>query len=40
VSVQYDYDGLATATGQSFQVSNIQASRIRDGLIVLGAVWV
>jgi uncharacterized protein len=34
VIVEYDYDGLATGTGQSFQVSNIQVSRIRDGVIV------
>jgi uncharacterized protein len=34
VVVEYDYDGLATGTGQSFQVSNIQVSRIRDGVIV------
>jgi uncharacterized protein len=34
VVVEYDYDGLATQAGRSFQVSNIQVSRIRDGLIV------
>jgi ketosteroid isomerase-like protein len=34
VIVEYDYDGLATATDRSFQVSNIQLSRISDGLIV------
>jgi uncharacterized protein len=34
VVVEYDYDGLGTGAGQSFQVSNIQVSRIRDGVIV------
>jgi uncharacterized protein len=34
VVVEYDYDVLAKATGRSLQVSNIQVSRIRDGLIV------
>jgi ketosteroid isomerase-like protein len=34
VIIEYDYDGLATATGRSFQVSNIQVSTVRDGLIV------
>lgn len=34
VIVEYDYDALATATGQSFQVTNIQVSRVRDGRIV------
>jgi uncharacterized protein len=34
VVVEYDYDGLATASGRSFEVSNIQVSRVRDGLIV------
>jgi ketosteroid isomerase-like protein len=33
VVVQYDYDGLVTGAGKSFQVSNIQVSRIRDGVI-------
>ena len=31
---EYDYDGLVTTTGRSFQVSNIQVSRVRDGQIV------
>jgi uncharacterized protein len=31
---EYDYDALITSTGRSFQVSNIQVSRIRDGQIV------
>lgn len=30
---QWDYDGLATTTGRAFQVSNIQVSTVRDGLI-------
>ena len=34
VVVEWDYDGLITTTGRSFQVSNIQISRIRDGQIV------
>ena len=34
VIVEYDYDGLVTTTGRSFQVSNIQGSRVRDGQIV------
>lgn len=34
VVVEYDYDGLATATGRPFQVANIQVTRVRDGLIV------
>lgn len=34
VIVEWDYDGLITTTGHSFQVSNIQVSRIRDSLIV------
>jgi ketosteroid isomerase-like protein len=34
VIAEYDYDGLVTTTGRSFQVSNIQVSRVRDGLIV------
>jgi ketosteroid isomerase-like protein len=34
VIVEYDYDGLVTTTGRSFQVSNIQVSRVRDGQIV------
>jgi len=35
VIVEYDYDGLVTTTGRSFQVSNIQVSRVRDGQIVI-----
>lgn len=31
---EYDYDGRVTTTGRTFQVSNIQVSRIRGGLIV------
>jgi uncharacterized protein len=34
VVADWDYDGLITTTGRSFQVSNIQVSRIRDGQIV------
>lgn len=34
VIAEYDYDGLVTTTGRSFQVSNIQVSRVRDGHIV------
>src|SRR6266545_6334405 len=34
VIAEYDYDGLITATGHSFQVSNIQVSRVRTGQIV------
>lgn len=34
VVAEWDYDGLATTTGRSFQVSNIQVSRVRDGKIV------
>jgi uncharacterized protein len=34
VVAEWDYDGLVTTTGRSFQVSNIQVSRIRDGQIV------
>lgn len=34
VIAEYDYDGLVTTTGRSFQVSNIQVSRVRDGQIV------
>jgi ketosteroid isomerase-like protein len=33
IIAEYDYDGLVTTTGRSFQVSNIQVSTIRDGLI-------
>jgi|SRR5580698_7780805 ketosteroid isomerase-like protein len=35
VVAQWDYDGLVTTSGRSFQVSNIQVSRVRDGKIVL-----
>ena len=31
---EWDYDGLVTTTGRSFQVSNIQVSTVRDGQIV------
>ena len=34
VVAEWDYDGLVTTTGRSFQVSNIQVSRVRDGKIV------
>jgi ketosteroid isomerase-like protein len=34
VIAEYDYDGLVTTTGRSFQVANIQVSRIREGQIV------
>ena len=34
VIVEYDYDGLVTMTGHTFQVSNIQVSTVRDGQIV------
>ena len=34
VIAEYVYDGLVTTTGRSFQVSNIQVSRVRDGQIV------
>lgn len=33
VIAEYDYDGLVITTGRSFQVSNIQVSRVRDGQI-------
>lgn len=35
VVAEWDYDGQVTTTGRSFQVSNIQVSRVRDGRIVL-----
>ena len=35
VIAEYDYDGLITTTGHSFQVANIQVSRVRDGQIVI-----
>ena len=34
VVAEWDYDGLVTTTGRSFQVSNIQVSRVRNGKIV------
>jgi ketosteroid isomerase-like protein len=34
IVVEWDYDGIVTTTGRSFHVSNIQVSRVRDGLIM------
>lgn len=34
VIVEYEYDGLVTTTGRTFQVSNIQVSTVRNGQIV------
>jgi ketosteroid isomerase-like protein len=34
VIVEYDYDVLVTTSGRSFQVSNIQVSRVHGGQIV------
>jgi uncharacterized protein len=34
VVAEWDYDGLVTTTNRSFQVSNIQISRVRNGQIV------
>ena len=34
VVAEWDYEGVVTTTGRSFQVSNIQVSTIRDGKIV------
>jgi uncharacterized protein len=34
VVCEYDYDGRVTTTGRTFQVSNIQVSRVRNGEIV------
>jgi ketosteroid isomerase-like protein len=34
VVTEWDYDGLVTTTGRSFQVSNVQVSTVRDGKIV------
>ena len=34
IVAEWDYDGLVTATNRSFQVANIQVSRIRNGQIV------
>jgi uncharacterized protein len=33
IIAEWDYDGLVTTTNRSFQVSNIQVTRVRDGLI-------
>ena len=33
IIAEWDYDGLVTTTNRSFQVSNIQVSRVRDGQI-------
>src|SRR5258708_39434602 len=34
IVAEWDYDGLVTTTNRSFQVSNIQVSRVRNGQIV------
>ena len=34
VVAEWDYEGLVTTTGRSFQVANVQVSTIRDGKIV------
>lgn len=34
VTAEWDYDGVVTTTGRTFQVANIQVSRVRSGLIV------
>lgn len=34
IVAEWDYDGLVTTTGRSFQVSNIQVSRVRNGQIM------
>jgi uncharacterized protein len=34
IVAEWDYDGMVTTTGRSFQVSNIQVSRVRNGQIV------
>jgi ketosteroid isomerase-like protein len=34
VVAEWDYEGVVTTTGRSFRVSNVQVSRVRDGLIV------
>jgi len=34
IVAEWDYDGLVITTGRSFQVSNIQVSRVRNGQIV------
>jgi ketosteroid isomerase-like protein len=33
IVAEWNYDGLVTTTNRSFQVSNIQVSRVRDGQI-------
>jgi uncharacterized protein len=35
IIAEWDYDGLVTTTNRSFQVSNIQVSRIRGGQITV-----
>jgi ketosteroid isomerase-like protein len=35
IVAEWDYEGLVTTTGRSFQVSNIQISTVCDGLIVM-----
>ena len=34
VVAEYDYDGVVTASGETFEVANIHVFRIRDGLIL------
>lgn len=34
IVAEWDYDGLVTTTNRSFQISNIQVSRVRNGQIV------
>jgi uncharacterized protein len=34
VVAEWNYDGLVTSTGRTFEVANIQVSRVRDGRIV------
>jgi ketosteroid isomerase-like protein len=34
IVAEWEYDGLVTTTGRSFQISNIQVSRIRNGQIL------
>lgn len=34
VVAEWDYEGLVTTTGRSFQVANIQVSTVRDGKII------
>jgi uncharacterized protein len=34
IVAEWDYDGLVTTTNRSFQVSNIQVSRVRNGQIL------